>query len=464
MADEGYRFLAIPIGDAQDYVLDKDKSISEFATYFLMRVMKMFKYKGLPEEIPVDCLNKMLLQDGFCWFTKWKGNTLTGENVDKYYVFHGRMGSVIDAYYRPTEIIIANPGANCFENFTLGKQKDGTYYGEKGVIIRNDTLYHGLMPLIKRYAYLLAENLLTLRSADVFLRIIALISGQDDKTLISANEFIKSIERGEMKAVAEGKFFEGVKMQSPPSNNGSYLTQFIEYQQYFLGSFFNEIGLNANFNMKRESIAKSESSLNEDSMLPLCQNMLMCRQEDFNVVNEMFGLNIEVEFDSAWLQNALEIVMQLKAMNGGGAASGIATGGFNDKATEENSGAEGSDNSINSGKAEGSVQHSGGSAKSGGSEGTRSGDDASKSDSGRSSEESNSDSETGNPEEEGNQEGGLEAASGIADETKEKIDDLIYQAAGLEQLKETDDSTDEDGEDEEKDKNREEKEKNESGE
>ena len=455
MADEGYRFLAIPIGDAQDYVLDKDKSISEFATYFLMRVMKMFKYKGLPEEIPVDCLNKMLLQDGFCWFTKWNGTTLTGDKADQYYVFHGRMGSVIDAYYRPTEIIIANPGANCFENFTLGKQKAGTYYGEKGVIIRNDTLYHGLMPLIKRYAYLLAENLLTLRSADVFLRIISLISGQDDKTLISANEFIKSIERGEMKAVAEGKFFEGVKMQSPPSNNGSYLTQFIEYQQYFLGSFFNEIGLNANFNMKRESIAKSESSLNEDSMLPLCQNMLMCRQEDFNVVNEMFGLNIEVEFDSAWLQNALEIVMQLQAMNGGGAASGIATGGFNDKATEENSGAQG---------AEGSVQDSGGSAKSGGSEGTGSGNSASES---NSEENSESDGKTSNPEEEGNQEGGVEAASRIADETKEKIDDLIYQAAGLEQLKETDDSTDdtteEDGEDKEKDKDREEKEEDESG-
>lgn len=462
MADEGYRFLAIPIGDAQDYVLDKDKSISEFATYFLMRVMKMFKYKGLPEEIPVDCLNKMLLQDGFCWFTKWKGNTLTGENVDQYYVFHGRMGSVIDAYYRPTEIIIANPGANCFENFTLGKQKVGTYYGEKGVIIRNDTLYHGLMPLIKRYAYLLAENLLTLRSADVFLRIIALISGQDDKTLISANEFIKSIERGEMKAVAESKFFEGVKMQSPPSNNGSYLTQFIEYQQYFLGSFFNEIGLNANFNMKRESIARSESSLNEDSMLPLCQNMLMCRQEDFNVVNEMFGLNIEVDFDSAWLQNALEIVMQLQAMNSGGAASGIATGGFNDKATEENSGAQGMVGESSETDGENLIED----GVQGGSSGE--GENAGSSDGGSETEEDGN--KTSNLEEEGKQEGGVEVASGIADETKEKIDDLIYQAAGLEQLKETDESMGEDGEDEvdkddeEKDKDREEKEKDESGE
>lgn len=349
----GYRFLSVPVSDADTYVLDKDKSTSEFATYFLLRVMKMFHYEGLPEEIPEDCLNKMLLTEGFVFFTKWKGTTMRGEERDQFYVFRGNLGDVIDAYYRPTKIIIANPGANCMTDFILDKQKRGTYYGEKGVIIRNDTLYHGLMPLIKRYAYLLAENILTMRSADVFLRIIALISGQDDKTLLSADEFIRAIENGKMKAVAEGKFFEGVKMQSPPSNNGSYLTQFIEYQQYFLGSFFNEIGLNANFNMKRESIAKSESSLNEDSMLPLCQNMLKCRQEDFDVVNEMFGLNIKVSFDSAWLQNALEVVMELERMrneaegngdmsfNNGNMANSLAgKENGDDEAAEENQGAE----------------------------------------------------------------------------------------------------------------------------
>lgn len=340
---EGYRFLNIPVDPDGKVVVDKETSIREFATYFLMRVMKMFRWENLPEEIPVDCLNKMLLTEGFVFFTKYKSKDLTGEERDQYYVFRGHMGDVIDAYYRPTKIIIANPGANCFEDFELNKQKGGTYYGEKGVILRNDTLYHGLMPMISRYAYLLAENVITMHSADVFLRIIAMISAQDDKTVLSANEFIKGIEQGKLSAVAEGKFFEGVKLQSPPSNNGSYLTQFIEYQQYFLGSFFNEIGLNANFNMKRESIAKSESSLNEDSMLPLCQNMLMCRQEDIKVINEMFGLNIKVGFDSAWLQNAIEIVKELEAMGkdfGGNGAIQIAGKGQNDKATEENQGSE----------------------------------------------------------------------------------------------------------------------------
>lgn len=414
MSDEGYRFLAIPMGDAESYVVDKERSAQEIATYFLLRLMKMFKYKKLPEEIPVDCMNKMLMQDGFGWFTRWKSRDLRGEERDQFYVFHGRMGSVIDAYYRPTEIIVANPGANCFKNFVLNKQKGGTYYGDDGVIMRNDTLYHGLMPMIKRYAYLLAENILTMHSADVFLRIIALISAQDDKTVLSANEFIRNICDGKMSAVAEGKFFEGVKMQSPPSNNGSYLTQFIEYQQYFLGSFFNEIGLNANFNMKRESIAKSESSLNEDSMLPLCQNMLMCRKQDIEVINEMYGLDIEVDFDSAWLQNALEIALELKALSKEATSTMQIVGNQevqDDKATEKDSSEEGM---------------AGESGDSGSSEAAGGGDNLSERVQGGASGE---DGVRGNDESSG------ETQANQKDDEEEfvgDLDDKILQAAGLE--------------------------------
>ena len=103
-------------------------------------------------------------------------------------------------------------------------------------------------------------------------------------------------------------------MQSPPSNNGSYLTQFIELHQYLKGSFYNEIGLNANFNMKREALGDGESSLNEDSLLPLCDEMLRCRQEDIKKVNEMFGTDITVEFDSSWAQNVIEKELTLDKM------------------------------------------------------------------------------------------------------------------------------------------------------
>jgi len=90
------------------------------------------------------------------------------------------------------------------------------------------------------------------------------------------------------------------------------LTQFIELHQYLVGSFYNEVGLNANYNMKREALSESETGLNDDSLMPLCEDMLRCRQEDFDRVNAMFGTSIQVDLDSSWLENEIERLLSLR--------------------------------------------------------------------------------------------------------------------------------------------------------
>ena len=64
--------------------------------------------------------------------------------------------------------------------------------------------------------------------------------------------------------------------------------------------------------MKREAIGEGESSLNEDSLLPLCEQMLQCRQEDIDKLNKMFDTNISVDFDSAWKNNQKSIKIELE--------------------------------------------------------------------------------------------------------------------------------------------------------
>ena len=77
-------------------------------------------------------------------------------------------------------------------------------------------------------------------------------------------------------------------------------------QQYLKASFYNEIGLNANWNAKRESINSNESQLNDDMLTPLIDNMLKERQEGVDRVNKLFGTDISVEFNSAWKENEEE--------------------------------------------------------------------------------------------------------------------------------------------------------------
>lgn len=327
-----------------DYVLDKPKSAKAYFTYLLTRCLRMFEYRGLPDTIPADIFDRYLMTNGIACIGKDMNNDLR--------VFFGNWGGEYDVYYRPSLFIVSNPHiANgekegWFHQYTVFP--NAQHPERDGVLMRNDTAWFGLSPMLSRYSALFAENILTIRTADVMLRIIALLSAPSDEEFASAMEYIKSLENGKLKVVGDNPFFDGIKLQSPPSNNGSYLTQFIELHQYLKGSFYNEIGLSANYNMKREAIGKGESTLDNDSLLPLCENMLMCRREDFKLVNELFGTSIEVDFSSSWKENQVERNIQLLSQldESGGGSSGVFVGttggntnGFNDD--EPDTGADG---------------------------------------------------------------------------------------------------------------------------
>ena len=137
------------------------------------------------------------------------------------------------------------------------------------------------------------------------LRMSAFISASDDKTHSSAEKFIRDIENGKISAIGESAFFEGVKIQSVPSSQ-NYLTQFIDLEQYLKASCWNEIGLNGNYNMKREYIGNAESALNDDLLLPLVDNMIKERQTAIDKINEKYGTEIAIDFASSWKVTHME--------------------------------------------------------------------------------------------------------------------------------------------------------------
>lgn len=323
-----------------EYVTDKERSCKAYMNYMNIRLQKMFTYKNLPESIPEEMLEYYLMNLGTCYISRVD----TTEGKNELYALKGSFGGPPDGYYRPTLYIVANPGLNFSKQFNLK---------EDGVLFRNDPLWVGLYPLMSRYASMMAENLVTMRMADIMLRVVAMMSAPDDATKAAAEEYLRKLEKGDLGVIGENRFFdEGVKLQSPPSNNGSFVTQFIELHQYLIGTFWNEVGLNANFNMKRESIGEGESSLNEDSLLPLAEIMLKTRKEDVDKVNKMFGTSIEVEFDSAWANNQKEVQLSLEKLQK--EASQLAEGGdingAKESTTSNNSDSDGENGDEKSGE------------------------------------------------------------------------------------------------------------------
>lgn len=289
-----------------EYVTDKSKSCESIMLYMLSRLQKMFRYEGLPDTIPRQYLENYLLMNGSCVIAK----DLAHPDDDSLYAFVGAAGGPPDVYYRPTLYMVANPGLKTSNQYYISPTDKE--HECNAVLVRNDTMWQGLYPMMARYASLISENLLTVRTADVMLRVLALITAPDDSSRLAADQFLKDIEQGHLASIAENRFLDGIRMQNPPSNNGSYLTQFIELHQYLVGSFYNEIGLNANYNMKREALSESETGLNDDSLMPLCEDMLRCRQEDMERVNSMFGTSIKVYLDSSWLENEIERLLSLQ--------------------------------------------------------------------------------------------------------------------------------------------------------
>ncbi len=70
--------------------------------------------------------------------------------------------------------------------------------------------------------------------------------------------------------------------------------------QYIKASAFNELGLDANFNMKRERLTVNEVELNTSILIPLADDMLEQRKIAVEKINEMFGTDITVDLSSVW--------------------------------------------------------------------------------------------------------------------------------------------------------------------
>lgn len=268
---------------------NKDKNIDDMLRYMLRRSTQMFKYNGLPKTIPKYILELYLQTNGNVCFYKHDGEL---------YVFTGSMGGELNEYYLPTIYTIANPFLKLTKNLVIDKDC---------IVVANDSCYQGMLPQFKKYATGLVENELSMNIASINSRIISLISASDDRTLKSAEAYVKHIYDGDLSVVSEDAFLDGVKVQPYAKATNDTLSKLIEYNQYLKASWFNDIGLNANYNMKREAINSNESQLNDDMLFPTVDDMLERRKEGFEKVNEMYGTNITVELNSSWKYNVDEI-------------------------------------------------------------------------------------------------------------------------------------------------------------
>ena len=261
---------------------NKEKNLNDYITYMLNRSITMFKYHNLPDTMPQREIELLLQCNGWGCVCEIEGNL---------YCLNGGLGGVPNAYNMPTEIIINNPYLNYNKTLTIDTDC---------VIIPNDSMYVGLLPMYNRYCTMLVENDITMILATVNKRVQNLLSANDDNTVESAKNFLKKVFDGELGVIAESKLFDTLKVNASSVNSTVSMTELFEFEQYVKASLYNEIGLSANYNMKRERLTSAEVETNTDSLYPLVDDMINQRRKAVEKINEMFGVNIEIEFNSSW--------------------------------------------------------------------------------------------------------------------------------------------------------------------
>ena len=270
---------------SKDYIVDKDVAIPAVEEELLNFVLNMFDYKNLPDTIPKYNLEKYLMTLGYCGVTK------VG---DELYAIDGTLGGKPNVYHEPTQFIYAN------EVLGSATVDEGSY-----VLCKNDFRKQGLMPIINRYTNFMVESNITMRTVLLTTRMNILVSASDERTKASAESYLRKIENGQLGVIGESAFFDGVRMQTA-STTSNYVTQVVEMMQFIKGSFLQAIGVNSPHNMKSEYVNKDETGLNDDGLRPLVDNMLECRKQFVDEINEMFGTEIEVDFNSVWKRKQVE--------------------------------------------------------------------------------------------------------------------------------------------------------------
>ena len=261
---------------------DKARNVDNLIKYMLNRSNIMFQYHNLPDSIPSREIELLLQTNGFGVFIEVEG---------KYYIVNGGLGGEPDVYNMPTEAVISIPALKLNKTYKIN---------EDCIVIPNDSMYLGLLPMYAKYCTLMNENEMTMLLATVNKRIQHLLSANDDNTIESAKEFLKKVFDGEIGVIGESKLFESLKVNTTSSTSQVSMKDLFEYEQYLKASMYNEIGLSANVNMKRERLSSSEVEANTDNLYPLVDDMLNSRRKGLEKVNEMFGLDIQVEFNSSW--------------------------------------------------------------------------------------------------------------------------------------------------------------------
>ena len=312
---------SLSLDSSDSKFLDKSKLIRDNFYMLLNKTTQMFEYENLPPTIPKCALEGIIQTYGSaCIWRVSQTYTPVGygpsfqfsaldssaESSDGLlFAFPYTLADAPDPYDQPYKVVITSPGFRPSISETLEINKDV-------VIIKNDTYFRGMTRLHKKYAYLLAEAEISLRSTLICLRDQMTFIAKTEPQRASVSKYMQDRESGVFASILAPDF--GTPLEAISSDGRSNAVELaVNGRQAIYAAWYNEIGLNPSFSLKREYTSAQEIDTNTDLLVPHIDDMLQCRELACESINAMFGTNIKVRKSSAWEIKEKQINNALKA-------------------------------------------------------------------------------------------------------------------------------------------------------
>lgn len=294
---EGFDTLRRGYAGNLEFVKNKEDIFNCLIREMTARTLRMFKYESYPETFSPWAFEMALQNVGYAFI--WNGKPRNEEAKDGVYALRAiGTGGQLDENYLPTRAIGANP----FLNITIDEKIED----DSIVWAWNDSQYMGIRDINNLYAGMLAESFVTLRLKLILHRApaFAVASNEDEKA--DALQFFKNLEDGQLGVIGTKKAIENVVghegfTTKPNLGDGqNSIKEIIETIQYLYAQWYIKLGLNDNYNMKREALNSTETSVNEDTLYGFIESMFECRKEAIEEANKKFGTTIKVSLAGEW--------------------------------------------------------------------------------------------------------------------------------------------------------------------
>lgn len=242
------------------------------------KAIAMFEWKNLPKEIDERYLEMILFNQGYICFFKDKI-----ADTDTYFALQCTLGGRFNVYNIPTQYQIYTASG-----YTAKRNKDDS------VIIWNNFLHTPTAPICMHYAELISNvertietNLNQLKRPYIFL--------VPENQRLTFKKLIADIKNNEDVVVGSDQLtIDTINNLNTISPNNT-LDLYTLKKKYY-GEGLTDLGIDNFQSEKKERMVTGEVSANEEDVTINRYSMLYARKQACKQINEMFGLDIDVDF------------------------------------------------------------------------------------------------------------------------------------------------------------------------